>query len=216
MKSTGPSPHDIELARKLFTQACDFVRACPAPKDFPPPGLPEIAFIGRSNAGKSSLINALTNRSDLARTSNTPGRTQEIVFFNLGERLMLVDLPGYGHANAPHHEKDRWNELVQYYLKTRPPLRCVCLLIDGRHGILANDLTMMQFLDRAAMSYQIVLTKIDQVHATERDMRKNQVTATLSSHPAARPNLYSTSSRKMLGVEELRAFIAGYANPAKA
>jgi GTP-binding protein len=202
-----------EMAHKLFAQTCTFVQSAPAAKDLPPGKLPEIAFIGRSNAGKSSLINALVNRTDLARTSNTPGRTQEIIFFNLADRLMLVDLPGYGHAEAPRHEKDRWNELVQHYLQTRNVLRCVCLLLDGRHGILANDLAMMQFLDRAAVSYQLVLTKIDQVHATERDARHNQVNATLGTHPAARPSVLMTSARKALGISELRTFLGGFSMP---
>jgi len=209
-----PSPLDAEKAHKLFAQPCAFVQAAAAPKDLPSSALPEVAFIGRSNAGKSSLINALTNRSDLARTSNTPGRTQEIIFFNLADRLMLVDLPGYGHADAPRHEKDRWKNLVHYYLQTRNVLRCVCLLLDGRHGILANDLGMMQFLDRAAVSYQLVLTKIDQVHATERDARKNQVSATLNAHPAARPALFVTSARKAIGIGELRTFLADFSIPA--
>jgi GTP-binding protein len=176
--------------------------------------LPEVAFIGRSNAGKSSLINALVNRDNLARTSNTPGRTQEIIFFNLADRLMLVDLPGYGHAQAPRAEKDRWNELVHHYLQKRNLLRCVCLLVDGRHGLMANDLTMMSFLDRAACSYQVVLTKIDHVHATERTPRHNQVSASLATHPAARPEVFVTSSRKALGLEELKTFIAGFAKSA--
>jgi len=199
------------MAHKLFAQPCEFVQSAPTPKDLPAGTLPEIAFIGRSNAGKSSLINALVNRNDLARTSNTPGRTQEIIFFNLAGQLMLVDLPGYGHADAPRHEKDRWNDLVHHYLQTRSVLRCVCLLLDGRHGILANDLGMMQFLDRAAVSYQLVLTKIDQVHATERDKRHTQTNATLGTHPAARPSVITTSARKSIGIAELRTFLAGFA-----
>lgn len=205
------TPADKDKGRKLFSQPCAFVLSAPAPENFPASSLPEVAFIGRSNAGKSSLINALTHRKDLARTSNTPGRTQHIVFFDLGHKLMLVDLPGYGHAKAPRQEKERWNDLVHYYLQTRPALRCVCLLLDARHGILANDLAMMQFLDGAACSYQLVLTKADQIHATERDAKKNQILAALNQHKAARPQVFVTSAKKAEGIEELRAFLAGFA-----
>jgi GTP-binding protein len=215
MKTPAPSPADTEAARLLFAQNCAFVMSAPEPQHLPPTKLPEVAFIGRSNAGKSSLINALTNRHDLARASNTPGRTQAINFFDLGEKLMLADLPGYGHASAPRHEKDRWNDLVHHYLQKRNVLRCVCLLVDGRHGILANDFSMMHFLDRAAVSYQLVMTKIDQVHATERDIKINQVAATLGTHPAARHNVFATSARKSLGIEELRTFLAGFAKTIK-
>ncbi|MDX2027840.1 MAG: ribosome biogenesis GTP-binding protein YihA/YsxC [Alphaproteobacteria bacterium] len=202
---------DIDKGRKLFSQPCKFLLSAPTSEGFPASSLPEVAFIGRSNAGKSSLINALTHRKDLARTSNTPGRTQHIVFFDLGDRLMLADLPGYGHADAPRQEKERWNELVHHYLQTRPTLRCVCLLLDARHGILAKDLVMMQFLDRAACSYKLVLTKADQIHATEQGVKQTQTEAALGQHPAARPGVLITSSKKAEGIEELRAFLAGFA-----
>ncbi|MDP9126648.1 MAG: ribosome biogenesis GTP-binding protein YihA/YsxC [Pseudomonadota bacterium] len=215
MTKADLSSETSEQARKLFMQPCSFVMAAPSPQHLPASSLPEVAFIGRSNAGKSSLINALTNRSDLARTSNTPGRTQEIIFFDLAQRLMLVDLPGYGHADAPRAEKDRWNELVHHYLQKRNILRCVCLLLDGRHGILANDLAMMQFLNRAAASYQVVLTKMDQVHVTEHAKRIAQVTASLGTQGAARPEVLATSSRKNAGIAELRTFLAGFAETPK-
>jgi GTP-binding protein len=202
---------DPETARILFAQSCDFVLAATDPGHFLVSKLPEVAFIGRSNVGKSSLINAVTGRKALARASNTPGRTQQIVFFNLANRLMLVDLPGYGHADAPHAEKDHWNALVHHYIQQRPPLRLVCLLIDSRHGLKANDLSMMQFLDRAAISYQIVLTKADQIKAPEREAKLRQVTAMLSKHPAARSDVLMTSSEKATGIEEFRALLAFFA-----
>ncbi|MDR3425469.1 MAG: ribosome biogenesis GTP-binding protein YihA/YsxC [Alphaproteobacteria bacterium] len=202
---------DPEAARKLFAQKCECVLAAAEPAQFPDSALPEIALIGRSNVGKSSLINALVGRRGLARASNTPGRTQQIVFFNLAQRLMIVDLPGYGHAEAPLQQKDRWNGLVQTYLRKRQNLKCVCLLLDGRHGAKANDLEMMGFLDRAAVVYQAVLTKMDQVHARDRDDRVAQVKALLAKHPAALGEVMMTSAEKKLGVDELREFLAGIA-----
>ena len=215
MKEISRPKTGSDAGHKLFTQPCLFVMSAPEPEFLPPTKLPEIALIGRSNVGKSSLINALTNRHDLARASSTPGRTQMINFFNLGERLMIADLPGYGHAKAPDHEKDRWNDLVHHYLQKRNTLRCVCLLIDGRHGTLAKDLSMMHFLDRAAISYQIVLTKIDHIAAVERDKRVHQVTASLGAHPAARGTVLTTSARKGDGLEELRNFLADFAEAPK-
>ena len=208
------TPDDIEYGRKLFTQSCDCLLAAAAPEQFPKTLMPEIAFIGRSNVGKSSLINALTGRKHLARASVTPGRTQQVVFFDLGQRLMLVDLPGYGHADAPKVEKDRWNNLVQYYLKTRPSLRCVFLLIDARHRVMDNDITMMKFMDRAAVSYQIVMTKADQVRTIEHDTKVQHVTAMLHKHPAAKPSVFLTSSEKGTNIDALRGSIASLALPA--
>lgn len=202
---------DLETARVLFAQNCDFVLAATDPTHFPASTLPEVAFIGRSNVGKSSVINAITGRKGLARASNTPGRTQQIVFFNLANRLMLVDLPGYGHAEAPNAEKDRWNALVHHYIQQRPPLRLVCLLIDSRHGLKANDLSMMQFLDRAAISYQVILTKADQIKPLEREAMLRQVTAKISKHPAARDTTLLTSSDKGVGIPEFRALLAFFA-----
>jgi GTP-binding protein len=204
---------DAETARKLFAQKCDFLLAAAEAKQFPVSALPEVAFIGRSNVGKSSLINALTGRKNLARASNTPGRTQQIVFFDLGQRLMLADLPGYGHTKAPPEEKERWNKLVRHYLQTRTRLCCTCLLIDGRHGALANDLEMMTFLDRGAISYQIVLTKIDKVSGTDLAQRTQQLQAAAARHGAARPQIISTSAEQSGGADMLRQFLAGFSAP---
>jgi len=203
-----PSTETHAEANKLFIGAGEFLRACTAPDQFPPGKLPEIAFIGRSNVGKSSLINALVARKSLARSSKTPGRTQQIVFFDLRQTLMLADLPGYGHAKAPQGEQDKWNELIHCYLRSRPQLLCVCLLIDGRHGALANDLSMMQFLDRAGIGYQIVLTKIDKVKIPDRPACLRQIEAQLAQHPAARSGAIAVSAEKTTGIEDLRLLIA--------
>jgi GTP-binding protein len=200
-----------EAARKLFAQPCDFVLAASEPAHFPPRSLPEVAFIGRSNVGKSSLINALTGRKNLARASSTPGRTQQVIFFNLADRLLLVDLPGYGHAKAPVAEKDRWQDLVQTYFRLSPGLKCIFLLIDGRHGAKANDLEMMSSLDRVAVIYKTVLTKTDQVKKAELEKNCAQVRAALTKHPAARDGLILTSAETKDGVADLRNFVAEFA-----
>ena len=202
------APSDARAAaNKLFIGSGEFLRACSAPDQFPPGKLPEIAFIGRSNVGKSSLINGLTARKTLARSSKTPGRTQQIIFFDIKKTLTLADLPGYGHAKAPRAEQAQWNELIHHYLRARPQLFCVCLLIDGRHGALANDLSMMQFLDRAGIAYQVVLTKIDQVKKLELAPRQQQIEAKLAQHPAARAEALMVSAEKNIGIEELRLLI---------
>ena len=165
-------PHAIdpslaEAGRRLFAAEARFVAGAPSPSALPPEGLPEIAFVGRSNVGKSSLVNALTGRRMLARISNTPGRTRQINFFDLGGRLMLVDLPGYGYAEAPKSAVRSWTSLVRHYLQTRAALRRVCLLIDSRHGIKEVDRPLMRMLDDAGVSYQIILTKADKAGAGE-------------------------------------------------
>ena len=201
----------LDAANKLFVGSGEFLRACAAPDQFPPDKLPEMALIGRSNVGKSSLINAITARKALARSSKTPGRTQQIIFFDIKKTLTLADLPGYGHAKAPRAEQDHWNELIHFYLRSRPQLFCVFLLIDGRHGALANDKSMMQFLDRAGIAYQIVLTKIDQVKKTELPARIAQMEAQLGQHAAARSSVMAVSAEKNIGIEELRLLITSLA-----
>lgn len=193
----------------IFQGAADFVAGVADPAAMIPPSLPEIALIGRSNVGKSSLVNALTGRRDLARTSSTPGRTQQLNFFKIGGRFLLVDLPGYGHAQASKGRVRAWTDLVRDYMRTRPTLRRVLLLIDARHGALANDLDMMNFLDRAAVSYQIVLTKFDLLVRTERDQRFQQMTAMLPRHPAAAPTLLVTSAKDKAGIDDVRQAMIG-------
>ena len=202
----------LEAARKFFLGPCDFVRGVVALDGLPPTDYPEVAFAGRSNVGKSSLINALTGRKTLARTSNTPGRTQEINYFLLAEMLYLVDLPGYGYAKVSKTQKAEWTELVFDYLQGRPNLRRVLLLVDGRHGIKENDHEVMQMLDVAAVSYQVVLTKCDKLKADEREKRIDEVEADLRKHVAAHPRLVLTSSLKNQGIADLRLEIWALAN----
>src|SRR5262249_3243826 len=183
--AVGPPLEAIEAARRLFAQECHFATAASSRESMPPTSLPEIAFAGRSNVGKSSLINALTGRSALARTSVTPGRTQQLNFFALGERLALVDMPGYGHAAAAKHEIARWSAGIDAYLKARVTLARVCLLIDARHGLKDGDRDLMKRLDKAAVPYQAILTKADKPTATELAARTQAVDAELRRHPAA-------------------------------
>lgn len=194
----------LDAARKLFAGQCDFVRGVAALDGLPPTDYPEVAFAGRSNVGKSSLINALTGRKTLARTSHTPGRTQELNYFLLGDLLYLVDLPGYGYAKVSKTQKEAWTDLVFAYLQGRPNLRRVMLLVDGRHGIKANDHDVMELLDVAAVSYQVVLTKCDKLKAGELEARVGEVTADLRKHVAAHPRLVLTSSVKDMGIADLR------------
>ena len=199
----------LEQGRWLFAQECGFVAGAASLDRLPPAGLLEVAFAGRSNVGKSSLINALTGRGQLARTSNTPGRTQQINFFDLAGQLLLVDLPGYGFAQAPKSEVRRWTDLVNTYLKGRPTLRRVFLLIDSRHGIKANDREIMRMLDGAAVGYQAVLTKCDKPKAAELSSRIAESAAELAKHTAAHPELLTTSASEGTGIDLLRARIAG-------
>jgi GTP-binding protein len=200
--------------RKLFAQDCAMIIAASEVGHFPQSKLAEIAFAGRSNVGKSSLINAITGRKNLARASNTPGRTQKIFFYDLAERLMLIDLPGYGYAAASKTDRAEWDDLTRHYIQKRPVLRTVCLLIDSRHGAHKGDLAMMQFLDRAAVNYKIVLTKIDKLALPSRDAVRGQIEAILAKHPAAQSKVIATSAEKNLGIDELREFLAGFAAPA--
>jgi GTP-binding protein len=203
----------VEFGRRLFEGECRFVAGATRLEALPPPTLPEVAFAGRSNVGKSSLINALTRRSTLARTSRTPGRTQQINFFQLADALMLVDLPGYGFARASKQKIGDWTALIHAYLFGRPNLHRLCLLIDARHGIKDTDRTLMTELDQAAVVYQIVLTKADKVSATALRAMLDRIAATIPSHPAAHPTPLVTSARAEGGLATLRASLAALAAP---
>ena len=199
----------------LFAQAWAFVKGVVGLEHLPQADRPEIAFAGRSNVGKSSLINAMVRNSSLARTSNTPGRTQEINFFRCpaaAGRLYLVDMPGYGFAEAPKDKVDAWNGLVRDYLRGRPTLARVLLLIDARHGLKPVDIGVMTLMDEAAVSYQIVLTKSDKISVPALAALIARTEVALKSHPAALPELIATSSVKGDGIEELRATIARLAS----
>lgn len=188
-----------------------FVTGAADPKGLPPPGVPEIAFAGRSNVGKSSLINALAGRKALARVSNTPGRTQQVNFFDVDDKMMVVDLPGYGYAAAPKDTVAGWTDLIKLYLKGRVTLRHVLLLIDGRHGVKPNDHEIMTLLDRAAVPYQIVLTKADKIKPAEAAATVARTAAAIAKRPAAFPRVLATSAEKGTGLPELRAEIAAVA-----
>ena len=202
-----------EAGRKLFAGTCDFIWAATDIKQLPPLDAPEIAFAGRSNVGKSSLLNALTNRKSLARTSNTPGRTQALNFFALGAsieapRLRLVDMPGYGYAAAAKEKIAAWTRVMQDYLRGRANLLRVFVLIDGRHGLKPPDFEMLDLLDRAAVSYQIILTKGDAVKKSEMAARRAETQTALAQHPAAFPEIIFTSSHEGDGLDALRGAIA--------
>ncbi len=210
-----PTPEEIEAGRHLFAQDCGFLGAAVATDRLPETGLPEVAFAGRSNVGKSSLVNALTGRRTLARISHTPGRTQQINFFDLGGRLILVDLPGYGYARAAKTDIRRWSALTRRYLRGRPALARVCLLIDSRHGPKDSDREIMAELDRAAVSYQAVLTKTDKMKPQALAAVRRATEQELAGHPAAHPNCPLTSARTGLGIAELRAALGVLAAPAQ-
>ena len=198
-----------ERARKLFAGPVEFLKSAPGLKFLPDAEHPEIAFAGRSNVGKSSLLNALTNRKGLARTSNTPGRTQELNFFDVGQppQIRLVDMPGYGFAEAPKDLVKRWRFLVNDFLRGRAVLRRAIVLIDSRHGIKPVDVEIMDMLDTAAVNYQLVLTKADKVKPTELAKTLERTTAEAAKHAAAHPHLIATSSETGLGIAELRTAI---------
>ncbi len=202
-----------EAGRRLFAQDCRFVTGAASPDGLPPAEFPEVAFAGRSNVGKSSLINALTGRRGLARTSNTPGRTQQINIFALGGRLMLVDLPGYGYARAPKAHSKAWRALVADFLRGRPTLRRVCLLIDARHGAKDSDRALMRMLDSAAVPYQAVLTKADKTRPAALEGVLEGLGAELAGHAAAHPEVAVTSAVAGSGVAELRAALAALVAP---
>ncbi|WBU54480.1 ribosome biogenesis GTP-binding protein YihA/YsxC [Paracoccus sp. SCSIO 75233] len=204
-----PDPAEAEAARQLFAGPVDFVKGVVAMDGLPPADRPEICFAGRSNVGKSSLINALTGRKGIARASNTPGRTQEINYFALGQRAYLVDLPGYGFAKAPVAVVKKWQELLKNYLAGRPTLRRAFCLIDSRHGIKPVDHEIMTLLDKSAVPFQVVLTKADKLGPNAIKPVLAQVEDELQKHPAAFPELVVTSSDKGQGIATLRAIIGG-------
>lgn len=204
-----PDIEPEERARKLFAGPIEFLKSAPELKFLPDPNVPEIAFAGRSNVGKSSLLNALTNRNSLARTSNTPGRTQELNFFDVGSppQIRLVDMPGYGFAEAPKDLVKRWRFLVNDYLRGRAVLKRALVLVDSRHGLKDVDREMMRMLDEAAVSYHIVLTKGDKVKASALGAIYEATMVEAAKHPAAHPSIFTTSSETGSGIAELRTAI---------
>lgn len=204
----APGPEAAETARKLLTGQVDFLKGVVAMEGLPAADRIEVCFAGRSNVGKSSLINALTGRRGLARASNTPGRTQEINFFTVHDSHYIVDLPGYGYANAPMSVIEKWQRLLKAYLAGRQTLRRAFVLIDARHGPKAVDEEIMELLDGAAVTFQAVLTKADKVKSAELDGALEKTRAVLAKHPASFPELIVTSAEKGDGIETLRHVIA--------
>jgi GTP-binding protein len=201
-------PAVLEAGRRLFAQPCEFVAGVADLAQLPATRLPEVAFAGRSNVGKSSLINALTGRGQLARISQTPGRTQQINMFDLGGRLMLVDLPGYGFAQAPKSKVDAWQKLVRTYLRGRSTLMRTCVLIDARHGFKETDRRFTAMLGEVAVAYQVVLTKVDQIAQVALAELVGAMQSELTRRPGAHPGIVATSAREGTGIESLRASLA--------
>ena len=202
-----PTPEEAEKGRVLFAGETDFLKGVVAMDGMPPADRLEVCFAGRSNVGKSTLINAITGRKSLARTSNTPGRTQEINFFTLAESHYLVDLPGYGFAEAPVAIVQKWQRLLKAYLSGRQTLRRAFVLIDSRHGVKPVDEEILSLLNKSAVAFQVVLTKTDKLKKGELDKIVEQVSAALQKHPAAFPEIVLTSSEKGLGIPTLRHII---------
>lgn len=205
--SATPQDAEFEAARKLFAGEIDFMLGVTRIADLPEPNVPEVAFAGRSNVGKSSLINAVTGRRQLARTSGTPGRTREINFFDVGGRIRIVDLPGHGYASAPKAVVKTWTDLIHDYLRGRVNLARLFLLIDARHGIKAADGPIMDTLDKAAVSWQAVLTKADKLKGQELEKRTAETLSVLSRRPAAFPEILVTSANTGFGVDSLKQVI---------
>jgi GTP-binding protein len=210
-ETRGRTPAEIEAARKLFAGTCEFIAGATSFESLPAIALPEIAFAGRSNVGKSSLVNALTGRRTLARVSASPGATRQINFFDLASRFTLVDLPGYGFARVSKSTKEIWQDLASAYLRGRPTLKRVCLLIDSRHGVKDSDHDTMKNLDKAAVSYQLVLTKTDRLKPADVPRAIAAAAAAIRKHGAAHPDVLPTSSETGFGIAELRAEIAAAA-----
>lgn len=210
------SPEQIEKGRLLFAGACDFFHGAQQIGQLPDSGVAEVAFAGRSNVGKSSLINALTGRKSLARASSEPGRTKQLNFFDLAGRLVLVDMPGYGFAKAAKAVKEDWQGMMFDYLRGRPNLRRVILLLDARIETKSSDQEVMELFDKAAINFQVVLTKCDDVKPKAEVARYRDVCAEVSRHPAAHPSVLLTSSQTGRGIPELRAELASFAESAPA
>lgn len=207
-QSSEFSKEQITAANTLFRKSCTFVLGVAGLEQLPLTEWPEVAFSGRSNVGKSSIINAVTGRNSLAKTSNTPGRTQQLNYFNLNDQLHIVDLPGYGFAQAPEAVVKKWQDLISTYLQGRVNLKRVFLLVDSRHGFKKVDTEIMEMLDKAAVTYQIVLTKIDKISDVALAKVLSETQEAIKKHPAAYIEIIATSSEKNLGIEILRAEIA--------
>lgn len=204
------TPYDLEQARKFFSGPCDFAAGADCVERIPDMDLPEIGFCGRSNVGKSSLLNALTGRKALARTSNTPGRTQQINFFRLSDQTHLVDMPGYGYAKVSKNMRSQWDGLIRDYLRGRPNLRCVLVLVDSRHGLKEGDLALFDLLDECAVPCRVVLTKMDEAGgAAALKAVHEKISGALRKHPSAFPDIADTSARTGAGIPELRAILHG-------
>jgi GTP-binding protein len=199
-----------KIGKGLWKLPCEFIRGASSVDSLPPVQYPEVAFCGRSNVGKSSLLNALTKRKALARTSKTPGCTREVNFFLLAEKIMLADVPGYGYARAGRAEVAGWNQLIKDYLRGRPNLRRVFLLIDARHDVKPSDIDIMSMLDQSAVSYQIVLTKVDKQSRQNLDKLKIDIANLGDKHPALHPDILETSSRDGVGLDSVRITISSF------